>query len=102
MREALVLRWLLPDPCQSRRVEPGMGFTRTLAPRAAVRPRPLQHRQFPVRSGVLPRAVVLLRPPQYRQVPACSSAATRPLIPRAVLRPRPLQHLQVPALSGGQ
>jgi len=76
----------------------GSVFTIPLIPRAAVRPRPLQHFQVPARSGAVthPRApwtVVLPRPLQHRQVPVQSGASTRLPIPRAPVRLGPSQPL---------
>jgi hypothetical protein len=65
----------------------------SFVPLAAVRPRPLQHRQVPVQSGDvtdarIPRAVVLSRPPQHGQVPASSGGrdtCSRPTSSRAAM-----------------
>jgi len=105
-RKALVLLWLLPHPCLRLGVVPGRIFTFPLDPRAAVRPRPLQHRQVPSISGEetcqrVPRAVVLPRPLQHLQVPAPSGGVGRCQAPRASVLPRPLQRIKVPATSSG-
>ena len=69
-----------------------------LIPRAAVRPRPLQHLQVPALSGTrarrrVPNAAVIPRPLQDLYTPARSGDCTRPLDPRAVVRPGPSQPL---------
>ena len=81
---ARVLRLLMPHPCPSVGMVPGIPVTYPLVPRAAVCPRPLQN------SSRCP----------YLAAPSHNSATQ--LFPRAVVLPQPLQHVQVPANSGGR